>query len=656
MKQFIKFAFAFIAICGIATAVSSCEDTPPVKPTPTPFAITLTDDGNGTAKATIDGAEVTEALAGETVTITATPDDEHSFDKWTVESGDVELANASSRTTTLTMPAGEVAIKATFQAPQPKFAITFVRSTGGTAVATLDGETITEVEANTTVTITATPADGYSFETWSTTTEGVAFESSTTSTTTFTMPAGEVSIEAAFTPLATLYPITFESTNGTAVATLDGETVTEAKVGETITVTATPADGYVFGIWASETAGVVFKDAVAASTTFTMPASGVVVKAEFIDAGLDVFTKIPDANFKSVCNSFDTDKDGILSLTEAAAVTQIKATYRRIASLEGIEYFRNLTHLDCSMQSISNSPLTSLDLSKNTALVELNCQINSIATLDLSKNTNLTTVLAQQNKLTSIVTPESDILTKLDVNQNLLTSLDLSKLPNLETLMCSINKLTSLDLSKNTKLQFLFCSDNDLKSIDVSKNLELLELYCSRAGLTSVDISKNEKLMDLGVISNNLTTVNLTNNPDIIWLELMDNKITSLNVSQNTKLTDLQVQDNLLTSLDVSNNPELSFFYCYNNQITSLDVSQNPRLNNLKCWNNRMSQLDASNMRLDLGVFYVHCGHQTTDGTTEQTLTLTMREDMKAFYNKNLANAKDSGTGFLYNYNVVLAE
>ncbi len=198
--------------------------------------------------------------------------------------------------------------------------------------------------------------------------------------------------------------------------------------------------------------------------------------------------------------------------------------------------------------------------------------------------------------------------------------------------------------------------DNDLRTIDVSKNLELLELYCSRAGLTSVDVSKNEKLMDIGVIGNNLTTIDLSNNPEIIWLELMANKITSLDVSKNEKLTDLQVQDNLLTSLDVSNNPELNFFYCYNNKITSLDVSNNPRLNNLKCWNNRMSELDVTNMRLDMGVFYVHCGNQTTDGTTPQTLTLTMREDMKAFYTKNLANAKDSETGYVYNANVVVAE
>jgi Leucine-rich repeat (LRR) protein len=127
-------------------------------------------------------------------------------------------------------------------------------------------------------------------------------------------------------------------------------------------------------------------------------------------------------------------------------------------------------------------------------------------------------------------------------------------------------------------------------------------------------------------------------------------------VSHNTKLTDLQVQGNLLTEIDVTHNPELNFFYCYNNQITSLDVSQNPRLNNLQCYNNRMSQLDATKMRLDIGVFYVYCGNQTTDGTTPQTLTLTIREDMKSFYTRNIAEAKAPESGYHYNKDVVLAE
>ncbi len=655
MKQSFKFVCLFLAMCGVA-ALSSCDPDPQ----PTVYTITVADDGNGTAEATIGGTAITEAEEGIAVTLTATPDDGYIFDKWTAESGGVTFRDASAASTTFTMPAANVAIKAEFKLqvnPGEKYSIVLTDDGNGSAAATIDAVPVTEAEEGATVTLTATPGEGYIFDKWSTETDGVTFSDAATSPATFTMPAVSVEIKAEFKPVEdpnTKYTITLTCDGeGTAAATVDGSPVTEAEAGATVTLTATPAEGWLFFKWVAETGGVTLGDASAGSTTFTMPAADVEIKAELIE-DIDVLTKIPDTNFNNHCKQYDTDNDGKLSIAEALEVTTMNVQFRRIASMEGVEYFRNLTNLNCGMQSVSNSPLTSLDLSKNTELIELNCQINSLATLDLSKNTKLTTILTQQNKLTSITIPASDIITTLDVNQNLLTTLDVSKFPNLTTLMCSINRLTSLDLSNNGALQYLFCSDNALGSIDVSNNLELLELYCSRTGLTSVDVSKNEKLMDIGVIGNNLTTINLSNNPEIIWLELMNNKITSLDVSKNEKLTDLQVQDNLLTEIDLSKNPLLRFFYCQNNKITSLDLSQNINLYNLRCYNNRISQVDITIMKPELGIYHAYCGNQTTDGTTPLTLTLTMREDMRSFWDRNLANATEEG--YLLNANVVVAE
>ena len=53
---------------------------------------------------------------GETVTITANAaSDGEMFDKWEVVSGSITLADATSETTTFTMPAGEVSVKATYR-------------------------------------------------------------------------------------------------------------------------------------------------------------------------------------------------------------------------------------------------------------------------------------------------------------------------------------------------------------------------------------------------------------------------------------------------------------------------------------------------------------------------------------------------------------
>ena len=80
----------------------------------TEYAITVT---NG--KATVGaGTEISKAAEGTTVTLTANAaSDGMIFDKWVVEDGSasITLADANSATTTFTMPAGEVSVKATYR-------------------------------------------------------------------------------------------------------------------------------------------------------------------------------------------------------------------------------------------------------------------------------------------------------------------------------------------------------------------------------------------------------------------------------------------------------------------------------------------------------------------------------------------------------------
>lgn len=77
---------------------------------PVKYSVTTISGGNGTV-----AASVTEAEAGTTVTLTATPDSGYEFKSWTVESGSVTLTDSASATTTFTMPDANVSIKATFE-------------------------------------------------------------------------------------------------------------------------------------------------------------------------------------------------------------------------------------------------------------------------------------------------------------------------------------------------------------------------------------------------------------------------------------------------------------------------------------------------------------------------------------------------------------
>jgi hypothetical protein len=69
----------------------------------------------------------------------------------------------------------------------------------------------------------------------------------------------------------------------------------------------------------------------------------------------------------------DKDADGKLSEEEIAAVPVLDVMEKNIASLKGIEFFTALTDLYCD-----GNQLTSLDVSKNTALQLLGCFGNQI--------------------------------------------------------------------------------------------------------------------------------------------------------------------------------------------------------------------------------------------------------------------------------------
>ena len=81
----------------------------------------------------------------------------------------------------------------------------------------------------------------------------------------------------------------------------------------------------------------------------------------------------PDANFRNHLLQQSYGSDGVLTEDEIKRITQIDARNKNISSLQGIEYFTELTNLDCSLNQ-----LTTLDVSNNTALTGIYCYSNQI--------------------------------------------------------------------------------------------------------------------------------------------------------------------------------------------------------------------------------------------------------------------------------------
>ena len=159
----------------------------------------------------------------------------------------------------------ELSITITKDAPA-EFTISVKTDGNGTASASL-----AKAAANTEITLSATPNEGYHFKEWE-------VESPTGLVITnnkFTMPEGNVEVKAIFeedVPAPTEFTITVKTdSNGTASASPD-----KAVAGTEIALTATPNGGYHFKEWK-----VISGDVTIVDDKFTMPDSNVEIKAIF---------------------------------------------------------------------------------------------------------------------------------------------------------------------------------------------------------------------------------------------------------------------------------------------------------------------------------------------------------------------------------------
>lgn len=157
------------------------------------YAVTVT-GGTATVAA---GTTITRAMEGVEVTVTAQAPGGKHFVKWVVKAGGVTLANETSATTTFIMPANDVTIEAEFaENPVEAYTLTVIKGTASVAA----GTPITDkIAQNTVVTVTANaPETGKVFDKWVVLEGNVTLADATKATTTFTMPASAVKIEATY--------------------------------------------------------------------------------------------------------------------------------------------------------------------------------------------------------------------------------------------------------------------------------------------------------------------------------------------------------------------------------------------------------------------------------------------------------------------------
>jgi hypothetical protein len=137
----------------------------------------------------------------------------------------------------------------------------------------------TEAEPGTTITVTATPNEGFVFASWS---SEVEVKDNSATRTTFVMPESDVVIGAEFVQeLFTVVVTSSDPEHGTVMSSHS-----ESTAGERVTIEASPAEGYQFLYWTVESGNLGLADSTQPSTSFIMPTDNVEIRAIFRPASL----------------------------------------------------------------------------------------------------------------------------------------------------------------------------------------------------------------------------------------------------------------------------------------------------------------------------------------------------------------------------------
>lgn len=90
-----------------------------------------------------------------------------------------------------------------------------------------------------------------------------------------------------------------------------------------------------------------------------------------VDEMADLCEKMDDMVFIAYCKeNFDTNKDGIVTITEAEKVRMIDISEANVFSVKGVEYFKNLNTFRAGNEK-SAAPLISCNLTHNTSLTNI---------------------------------------------------------------------------------------------------------------------------------------------------------------------------------------------------------------------------------------------------------------------------------------------
>ncbi|ERJ11895.1 immunoglobulin-like domain-containing protein [Haloplasma contractile] len=321
----------------------------------------------------------------------------------------------------------------------------------------------------------------------------------------------------------------------------------------------------------------------------------------------NVLHAVEDAGLKQAILDDMYITEGPVTTEMAESLTSLYAGFYYIRSVEGLQYFTNLTKIDLLYNDISDiTPLENLPL-----LEDINLNNNNFS--DLSSLQNIKT------------------LKNLWLENNNITDLSvLANLSNLDSLYLSNNQVSDLTpLINLANLQNVYLSNNQVTTLpeNFSNMLNLNGLHLSGNQITDVTpLSTAPALIELDLSNNQIT--DLTNYDLLTYLfslNLNDNSISDLTPLANlTKLSSLRLNNNQISDLTpLGGLTNLTHLYAENNAISDLT----PLTNLNKIWylvlnGNQISDLTALSSLTDLSYLRMN-NNQITDLSPLQNLRLS---------------------------------
>lgn len=170
---------------------------------------------------------------------------------------------------------------------------------------------------------------------------------------------------------------------------------------------------------------------------------------------------------KAVLENFDSNKDGIITQSEADAINNLFLVQKEVTSTDDLRFFKNVKIIMLDDNAIPVIVLKDMD--KLNLFSCTNCKTTSLKVENLK---NLTSLYVDNNLLQGISLKDTPKIDQLTLSLNQLKTIDLSSLKNLRRLNIEHNKLQNIDISENLALQTLNVGGNKIKEADIKKGIK----------------------------------------------------------------------------------------------------------------------------------------------------------------------------------------